>query len=498
MAYTVTANTPSAGSIAWTGLHVVLGDNDYTIADGNTALKYLWWDDAVATTSLQTSDTLPVLTGNAQLIFVNNGGTPIVAVGSSMPPALPDTLVQEIVSQASAGGGNHILYLSSAPTATTPGIPGDTAFVYANNVISAQYQCTAGTGASSGNTWTPQQLSGVVITDLDAGSITTGILSGVEINGVTITGSTLQTADSGARIEISGDSNQGSSPGSILLYSGSASETNNGFVQVFAGSGSSVNGTTGATATYDVGSITIQTPQLGANAQSPSIQMQSQSKASDGTAATSEIDITAEKFNLNSFSGNGAYTITGKSLGISTTSIQTTANITFTGGNLNGANGNINAATITGTGTVKGANLNSTGNITASSLTGTGNRAVYSTAAGLLSNTSSASRYKNDVTDLQIDPADVVALKPKHWTWAEDHPFDGSGDGFLAEDLADTSLDPFVFRNASGEVEGIHYAEFAAVAHNVVLTEHEARIEAQQKQIDDLITRLAALEAKGN
>lgn len=88
--YTLTANSPGAGSIAWANLHVVLLGVDYTITDGNTANKYAWFVKPGAGTSatLQTGNTLPTLGPNDALIFVNNSGTPVSALETSISYAV--------------------------------------------------------------------------------------------------------------------------------------------------------------------------------------------------------------------------------------------------------------------------------------------------------------------------------------------------------------------------------------------------------------------------
>ena len=84
--YTLTANSPGAGSIAWSSLHVVLLGVDYTITDGNTALKYAWFVKPGSGTSatLQVSNTMPTLGPQDALIFINNSGTPISVLESSV------------------------------------------------------------------------------------------------------------------------------------------------------------------------------------------------------------------------------------------------------------------------------------------------------------------------------------------------------------------------------------------------------------------------------
>lgn len=72
--YTFTNNSPTAGSVAWAGLHVVYKGSDYTVTDGNTANKYLYWQLASPTT-MQTSNTKPTLGIDDVLIGLNIGGT---------------------------------------------------------------------------------------------------------------------------------------------------------------------------------------------------------------------------------------------------------------------------------------------------------------------------------------------------------------------------------------------------------------------------------------
>lgn len=88
--YTLTANSPANGSIAWASLHIVLLGVDYTIADGNTANKYAWFikPGSGTTATLQTGNTLPALGPNDALIFVNNAGTPISVLESSVSYAV--------------------------------------------------------------------------------------------------------------------------------------------------------------------------------------------------------------------------------------------------------------------------------------------------------------------------------------------------------------------------------------------------------------------------
>ncbi|HET9186949.1 MAG TPA: hypothetical protein VFN80_03275, partial [Acidothermaceae bacterium] len=107
--YTVTDNTPTAGSIAWASLHVVYNGTDYAITDANTALKYAWFDPTASSTVLQTSNTKPTnLTGAATLVFVNNGGTAIIAVDSAMPAAVQDGAIDRGAILVGAVGSSQL------------------------------------------------------------------------------------------------------------------------------------------------------------------------------------------------------------------------------------------------------------------------------------------------------------------------------------------------------------------------------------------------------
>ena len=70
----ITNNSPSPGYIAWSGVEITRTSITYLPANGNTNLKYVWWDFS-APTVLQTTDVLPTLEENDALIFVNDSGT---------------------------------------------------------------------------------------------------------------------------------------------------------------------------------------------------------------------------------------------------------------------------------------------------------------------------------------------------------------------------------------------------------------------------------------
>lgn len=125
--YTVTANSPANGSIAWANLHVVLMGVDYTITDGNTANKYAWFikPGAGTTATLQTGNTLPTLSPNDALIFVNNAGVPVSALETSISYAVGpgvignDQLAASVQSVLSTLQANDIAMQSALDGAIT-------------------------------------------------------------------------------------------------------------------------------------------------------------------------------------------------------------------------------------------------------------------------------------------------------------------------------------------------------------------------------------------
>ena len=81
--FTVTDNSPTAGSIAWTDCNIIYKGANYAITNGNTATKYVWRQfSATDKTKFQMTDTKPTLTDDDVLVFINDGGTHSTVIGS--------------------------------------------------------------------------------------------------------------------------------------------------------------------------------------------------------------------------------------------------------------------------------------------------------------------------------------------------------------------------------------------------------------------------------
>lgn len=87
-------------------------------------------------------------------------------------------------------------------------------------------------------------------------------------------------------------------------------------------------------------------------------------------------------------------------------------------------------------------------------------------ADNVLMRSSSARKYKQDIEDLDIDPAAVLKMQPRSWRDRGEVERDPEATaryvGFIAEELDEIGLGAFVTRDQDGEVEGIAYDRLVA------------------------------------
>jgi hypothetical protein len=186
--YTFTNNSPAAGSIAWAGAHVVYKGTDYTIPNGNTNLKYVWWDFTTPT-AFQASATKPALTADDILVAVNEGGIAQVVVtpGKMLPGG---ALLDGAISSSELGSG-AVTNAKLAALAVLEGNIGSGAVtntkIGSNAVDSAKLSTgavTAGKIADGGVSASTQFASGVVnTTALGANAVTTDKIGDAQITG---------------------------------------------------------------------------------------------------------------------------------------------------------------------------------------------------------------------------------------------------------------------------------------------------------------------------
>jgi hypothetical protein len=157
--------------------------------------------------------------------------------------------------------------------------------------------------------------------------------------------------------------------------------------------------------------------------------------------------------------------------------------------------GNISAdGTLSISGTSTFSSTLSTNGLRATNLQGTGTVNATLSNLGFFGRGTSSARYKQDIQNLQVDYNDVINMQPK--TYRRIDEVEQLGDdavtygGFIAEDLAGTSLDPFVVYMKDGDnnliPDGIHYGELTAALVSV--------IKEQDTRLNALEARIAALE----
>lgn len=161
--YTLTPNVDNtgaalAGSFRWQALHVVYGGVDYTIVNGATSLKYVWFDNP--STTLVCTDTKPTLGTTDVLLFINNSGTPVVAASDSNT-SLPTAVASLSIDSGSLATAVSTSITTAQTTATTGVTNAATAQTQANtgvtNAATAQTQANLGvanaaTALSTANT----------------------------------------------------------------------------------------------------------------------------------------------------------------------------------------------------------------------------------------------------------------------------------------------------------------------------------------------------------
>lgn len=110
MTYAINNNSPSVGYIAWSGVHIVFDGVDYTIANGNTNLRYVWWQKS-SPAALQVSATFPTLGAEDTIVFINRAGVATSVLDSEVMDGglvVPGTITSEGIA-ANAITATHIL-----------------------------------------------------------------------------------------------------------------------------------------------------------------------------------------------------------------------------------------------------------------------------------------------------------------------------------------------------------------------------------------------------
>ena len=117
-------------------------------------------------------------------------------------------------------------------------------------------------------------------------------------------------------------------------------------------------------------------------------------------------------------------------------------------------------------------------------------------SSGQLGTVSSSRRYKEDIQDMGRASAGLLDLRPVTFRYTQAST-DGATPiqyGLIAEEVAAIYPDVVVYNDA-GQPETVQYRKVNAMLLNEVQRQHR-QIEAQQEQLEALLTRLAAVERR--
>lgn len=327
-----------------------------------------------------------------------------------------------------------------------------------DSIAALQAAQTATTTATTANTNALNALQDII----DLGSPGGPAINANNITAGTLTGITVQTGSSGTRVKASGTN--------IEFYS-----------SAYAGGGSRVGyiqgddmGSPGLYMISDQGEIGIDATSITLSGDTTV----TGELAVNGSFSPSSVDtgsITGTGLTIN---GNASVTGTLSAGTFNPSSISTgsiTASSVAVGTSNIGSNF-INAESVGGgnasfTGSVTGqSGIISNSVLTRTELSGGGTTGASITNGGNFVRTTSSQRYKTDIEPLQINLQDLYQVEPKTFKRIdeveEDPETARTYPGFIAEELAGTSLDKFVFyskdENGNSRPEGIHYPELTA------------------------------------
>lgn len=190
--FTISDNSPLAGSIAWADCNIVYKGTKHTITNGNTNLKYVYWTLATTPTTFKTSATKPTLTDDDILICINDGGIHRLTVGEGRMvngAAVLDGSISSgelgsgaVTTAKLASGAVDSTILASGAVTTAKLASGavDATALASNSVTTAKLAANAvdGTKISSGAVGTTQlAASAVDSTKLASGAVNTSALA---------------------------------------------------------------------------------------------------------------------------------------------------------------------------------------------------------------------------------------------------------------------------------------------------------------------------------
>ena len=190
---TFTDDSPDGSSVAWSGVTIDYNGTTYTITNGNTNLKYIWWDFSLSTTTFQTAANLPTLANEDVIVATNTAGIHKLiwnATDVSGDQIAAGTITGANIAATTINGSNianNTIEAGQIANATITGteIAGTT--IAGSNIVNNTISATQIANA----TITTTQISGSAA--ITGGQIATGTITSTNITNATITGTDIAT-----------------------------------------------------------------------------------------------------------------------------------------------------------------------------------------------------------------------------------------------------------------------------------------------------------------
>lgn len=410
-----------------------------------------------------------MLAANAAINGLKAADAEILAVALQAQTAADDASAAAILAQAAADDALEALGAIGAleDNIYVPGTTEINGTSIKTGTFSADKITTGALNASliTVGTLTADRISGgtlnggiVQITNLNATNITSGSLSADRISGGTITGTvaiigaSISSAASGARIGISGTTLTvyGASGTVASIYGGASG-------LLISGVGGSFS-TTASGASIEGGANSIDVLSTGII-------------VSGSTVFSDRVDFDA----ILSVTGDADF-----------------IDATFTGTvNLNGTT-NTTGITNSGGGISSTGTISTNGGLVRTVYAGGGTTGASFDNNGTVIRTTSSERYKQDISSLSFSYEDLLSLEPKKFRLKNEVAEDANAReyaGFIAEEIAGTSLDIFVSyqptEDGGKRPDGVYYGELTA-ALLYALKQQDAAIKALSGRIEVL------------
>ena len=195
--FTFSDNFPVSGYVSWSDCNIMYKGTKYTISNGNSNQKYIYWTLATTPTTFKLSATKPTLTDDDILICINNGGVHQLVIGDGRMvngAAVLDGSISSgelgsgavTTSKLASGAVDSTILASSAVTTAKIAFGAvDAAALASSAVTTTKLAANAvdSTKISSGAVGT-SQLAASAVTDakIASGAITTGKIASGAVN----------------------------------------------------------------------------------------------------------------------------------------------------------------------------------------------------------------------------------------------------------------------------------------------------------------------------